>query len=1390
MKICKWKRIVSIALAMVLAISSLLGTMAVQAAEGDPETQTWVDMEPLAELGPDIGKQVLGEPLMEAVIVDENTPMLMATEGSGCTILKGQTLEYMTWTTHNFKVTSETGTYPAYCMEPNKSAPSGAATVSVLENDTIKALLLCAYEGPYPHLSTSALEALGVPLERAKLDVYCITHACVSYVYCGSLKGVDESAQRDYINHIKTVQAWAANNPDIMAEYTVYAAYSDDQQDICWLEKTGVPKGRIQMQKVSANPEISDANSSYSLAGAVYGIYDKDQSMVAQMTTDANGSAVSEELPYGSYWIKEISAPPGYAVSASMSGEIILNAETVSVTVNDIPQNDPINIVVGKIDAQTTQNLPQGSASLAGAQFTVKYFKGLYDSDPEKAGQTAARTWVLQTDQDGICRLMESYKVSGDAFYKDSNGYETFPLGTVTIQETKAPEGYLLNDELFVRKITSEGTLEPVNTYQEPTVKEDVIRGGVAIAKKDLETEVNVPQGNATLAGAEFEIVNCSAQSVVVDGTVYANGEVVTVIVTGEDGVASTDADTLPYGDYLIRESRASEGYLMEGKHLVQEFSIRANGEVVQLTQEETTVYEQIIRGGVLIQKRDLETGINEPQGSASLAGAEFEIINRSKESVVVEGTLYATGEVVKVITTGEDGVAFTDADTLPYGDYLIRECKAPEGYLLEGKNLEQTFAIRENGFVVELNKEDSAVYDQIKRGDLQLIKVEDGTLKRMADIPFSITSKTTGESHVFVTDANGQYNTSSEWNLHTYNTNRGESSEDGIWFGNCEPDDSKGALPYDTYTITEISCDANEGHELVSFDVVISRDRVVVDLGTVTNDTIPVITIGTMATDSSTKTHEAYAVEEVTILDEVSFVNLAVGEKYTMTGILMDKETGKPLLIDGKEVNAEKTFTAKQAQGTVIMEFTFPATALYGKNIVVFEYLYHDGEIAASHEDLTDEDQTISFKEPAIGTKATYGDSKRQNGFATNEVTIVDEVSYTGLLTGYEYTIKGTLMDQETGEELLVNGETVTSECTFLAKMADGIQEIAFTFDATALSGKVVVVFETLFFEGQEIAAHEDLEDKDQTVLFEEPIISTKASDAATGEQEGFAAKEVTIVDEVSYTGLIVGYEYTIKGTLMDKETGEAFLVNGKPVTSESMFTAETPDGIQTLTFTFDGSALRGKTIVVFEKMFYEEKEIAVHEDIRDKEQSVEYQEPQVQTSATDKETGTKEGVMDESVTIIDNASYSGLIAGCEYTMKGTLMDKETGKEFLVDGKPVTSEVSFTAQRSYGNVQLTFTFDGSSVGDAVIVVFETIFYKDMQIVSHEDIYDEAQTVTYKEEVVTLTPNKTTTTIGNTKPVKTGDSALLGVYMLLAAASLLVIGILQVRKKQHGKILK
>lgn len=294
--------------------------------------------------------------------------------------------------------------------------------------------------------------------------------------------------------------------------------------------------------------------------------------------TDANGYAKSGELEEGNYTVKEISASKGYIVDTQAHNVTVSSDATSTAEVTEIPINNPIDLVLQKLDKELEASTPQGAASLAGAEFTVKFYTQQSDTDPAADGAEPVRTWVLKTGSDGTLKFSEDAVVSGDDFYYTSDGSTIcLPFGTVTVQETKAPAGYFVNDTIFVQKISGTSESETINVYQSSEVPEQIYRGGVQIQKRDLETGEAAAQGNATLEGAEFTIITLNENPVIVNGETYENGEVVLTLTTDEDGLASTGADTLPYGHYRVDETKAPEGYLNEGR-ISLEFDITEDG--------------------------------------------------------------------------------------------------------------------------------------------------------------------------------------------------------------------------------------------------------------------------------------------------------------------------------------------------------------------------------------------------------------------------------------------------------------------------------------------------------------------------------------------------------------------------------------------------------------------------------------------------------------------------------------------------------------------------------------------------------------------------------------------------------------------------------------------
>ncbi|CUP88775.1 Predicted outer membrane protein [Allocoprococcus comes] len=471
--------------------------------------------------------------------------------------------------------------------------------------------------------------------------------------------------------------------------------------------------------------------------------------------------------------------------------------------------------------------------------------------------------------------------------------------------------------------------------------------------------------------------------------------------------------------------------------------------------------------------------------------------ISLNDNSVLVEGKLYKKNEVVKTIRTDIEGIASTSSDLLPYGKFRIVEGEAPNGYLTDGaKPID--FAITENGKIVDLTDEAHSIYNQIKRGDIEGVKIGAGTHKRLADVPFRITSKTTGESHVVVTDDNGQFSTSADWASHKHNTNAGKTSEDGVWFGTSEPDDSKGALPYDTYIIEEMRCDSNKGFELIPpFEIVVSRNNLVIDLGTLTDEYEKEISIHTTATSKDGE-KTILAGKEVTIVDTVKLDGLTKGTKYQLKGWQMLKEENAELIINGKRVENDYTFVADDEEMKVEISYTFNASALGGKNLVTFEELYDlsnpDEPVkVAEHKDIADDGQTVLITERIIKihTTATDKDGNKELE-AGKEVTIIDTVTLEGLEVGTQYKLVGWQMLKEENAELLINGKRVESDYTFTADSETTKVEVAFTFDATSLDGKQLVTFEELYDlsnpdEPKKVTEHKDIEDKGQTITFKE---------------------------------------------------------------------------------------------------------------------------------------------------------------------------------------------------------------------------------------------------------------------------------------------------------------
>ena len=894
-----------------------------------------------------------------------------------------------------------------------------------------------------------------------------------------------------------------------------------------------------------------------------------------------------------------------------------------------------------------------------------------------------------------------------------------------------------------------------------------------------------------SLAGAEYGVYtdsNCSNK--------------VATLTTNVSGNANTVS--LNPGRYYVKETKAPKGYFTDSQVYTADVS-GANRESspVKLSVSDNPANDPM---AMLLGKYDGQKTYNGagnlPQGSATLAGAEF--------TVDYYATLdYKSYDDLKnadvkptrswTFKTNENGIANFKADDfvsgdafyynsnndpcIPRGTVVIRETKAPTGYV---KSDDVSFQkIQENpttGAVRTYNVPEVA--EQVYRSDIEFTKKADNGSEHLAGVPFKVTSLTTGESHIAVTDENGYFSSASSWNAHDSNTNANDwaltasdtidstklDANAGFWFGNnsvldgngttstsdaVKADNKLGALPFDTYSIEELRCSANEGYALINTTVTVTRDAKTIDLGTFDD---PEPEIHTTAYDASDSDHYV-GVGTVKISDKVEYSHLVAGKTYTVIGELHDAATGDAVTVNGQAITAEKTFTAEDSAGSVTLDYAFDSYDLKGKTLVVYETLTDaKGAKLAEHRDKSDVSQQVTVLTPKLSTSAVGDADNSKSVTAEGDVTVTDYVRYTGLTAGQTYTLTGTLMDKSTKKSFVdADGNPVTATAEFTAEAESGTATVTFTFNASSIkTGTKLIAFETLSTNGIEIADHKDINDIDQTVTVKAPVIGTTAVDAADGDKTVTGEENVAVRDTVHYNNVTPGKTYKVIGTLYEKVLDKNGKVtkkvfkdkDGTPVTAEANFTAEDSYGNVDVTFYFDGSSLKeGTSLVAFESLSYNDNEIASHADVNDSGQTVIITKPKLSTTATDALDGDKNLIGEDNATIVDTVHYMNVTPGKTYKVSGTLYEKVTDKNGKVtkkqlldaDGNPVTAETEFVPEDTYGTVDVTFAFDASDLkAKDKVVAFESLSLNGKELASHADIEDKSQTVTItKPEVGT-----------------------------------------------------
>lgn len=1049
--------------------------------------------------------------------------------------------------------------------------------------------------------------------------------------------------------------------------------------------------GWLEINKSSSNPAISDNNDCYDLEGAEYAVFNQSNQAVAKLTTDANGYAKSGLLPSGEYTVKELKAPKGYALDEEGHQVRITSGQTTTSNLVDKPQSDPVGALLGKYDGEKTYtgegNLPLGSAKLYGAQYSIEYYDGYYNTEAEaQASGNPARKWILQTDENGYVNLRYAdqsfdvhdadgnviatlpYKVSGDDFYRAANGAISLPLGTAIIKEIKAPQGYNLPqpfgmDQVFVRQITSDGNLDVVHSYNAPEVAEPIMRS-------DLEFTKAASDDSHSLAGVPFKITS---------KTTHESH----VIVTDENGKASTKASW--------------------NKHT------------------------QDTNGNDWIMSEDAE----------GIQGFVAKLLDAAK---VLDPTCgvwfgqYTDGDETK-ITDPDD-----ERGALPYDEYTLEElpCDANAGYQLIKKDFTVS---RDNSFNADntvnlgtLTDQDVSIstqaYDKAD-GDQEVVAEPDVTVvdKVSCDniqkgteyiINGTLMDKATGKPYV---DAGGN-------EVHGSITFTAKSQEQDAYveftFDGSNLTDSTELVVFEDLATTE------------NPDRILADHKELSDQGQTVTVKPPVI--GTIATDGIDNDKQVAKDTEMVVTDTVAYYGLTPGKQYTLKGELMDKATGTVLKdAAGNPVTAEKQFTPNATAGTVEIQFTFDGSNLKkDQNLVAFEHVLTKDKEIATHAEIDDIPQTVTVIEPSIKTTAKSsqaGHEGDKNVVRDTTATVKDTVEYKNLVPGKEYTLICKMMDKATGTALLkADGSEATGKATFTPESSNGTATVEITFDCADLDGHSLVAFEKLYRGETTIASHEDIDDGDQTVTVISPELATTAIDGIDGDKNVVKDPEAEVTDTVEYKGLVTGKEYKITGTIMDKATGNPYIdpSTGKEITGETTFTPDDTYGTVDVKFAFDASQLdENSQLVVFEKISRNGEEIGGHEDIDDEAQAVSIVVPEIHTNAADGLDGDKEVIADHKATVVDTVSYNNLVPGKEYKVSGTLTVKETGEALLdADGNPVTASTTFTPEKPKGSVDVVFEFDADLLAGKKLVAFEKLYRNQIEITVHEDIDDEDQTTT------------------------------------------------------------
>ena len=922
-----------------------------------------------------------------------------------------------------------------------------------------------------------------------------------------------------------------------------------------------------------------------------------------------------------------------------------------------------------------------------------------------------------------------------DKYTTDKNGSFTTSYYVCgdnwTLKEIEPSEGYLLDEtEYHIGSESKKYTIE--NNSISMSVTEDILKGKIAIIKHsdDGGTKIETPE-----EGAEFQVYLKSAGS-------YSKAKETEkdTLVCDEYGFAETK--DLPYGTYTVHQTKG-----WNGTEFIADFDV--------FVSKNNKTYKYLINNASLesyvkILKVDAETGKQIPY-----AGAGFQIYDPEGNKVTMKYT-YPTVTEIDTFYTNSEGYLITP-ETLPYGKgYSVIEVQAPYGYILDSTPV-----------YFDITAENTS-----EENGVTIVKTE----KKNTPQKGTITVEKTGEIFSNVTAVGGGYTDENGNDVALPTIYQPEYCVNGLSgavfeiYADEDITTPDGTIRYTKDTLVDTISTGEKG-TATSKQLYLGKYRVVET----------VAPYGTVINPEPHTVELTYSGQNEKVTNtSTSFTNDRQKVEIDLTKILEQDEKfniGSNAEILNVSFGLYADEDLKAANGTVIPKdglleiitcdekgkATFTTDLPIGK--------YYVKEISTdNHYILSDKKYPVVFEYAGQDTATVH--------ISVNDgEPIENEIIYG--------TIKGLKMDRETGEKiagalfgLFSNNETEFTEETAILT-SESNEDGIFNFENVPYGEYIVRELKPAEGylpneENYQATVSEDEEVIEITVKNDTiPELVTTAT--IDGKKEVGATEVFTLEDVITYKHLVPGTEYTVKGVLMDKATGEPLLIDEKEIRSENTLTPDEPSGSVTVEFTFDARYIKKDTdIVVFESLYSKDKELAVHADIEDEGQTVTVKIPEIGTKASID--GKKEFTANGDITIDDVVSYKNLTTGKEYKIIGVLMDKATGKAFLVDGKEIRSEVTFTPETADGDVTVSFTFDGSAITkDTEIVVFETLYRDKTEIAVHADIDDKDQTVTIHPQPEPEKP-------------QTGDNSNLGFYIGLgsvAVGGLIAFLIIKFKKKDE-----